>query len=146
MRERHAVEDTVVYWGFQLLLIFQLKISHIRLLKGWHGCFKIISSLKCLMFEFNYAIFCFVFSMYLLKTLHFFYCSVLYSRAMCSKHLFSFFVSFLLVVVQFGVTDAMHGLAAMLKLVWVPANSIKSAVVQAFRLLYLYSDDTGESR
>ena len=65
---------------------------------------------------------------------------------MCSKHLFSFLLSLLLVVVQFGVTDAMHGLAAMLKLVWVPANSIKSAVVQAFRLLYLYSDDTGESR
>ena len=60
-------------------------------------------------------------------------------------HLFT--NTFLMVtVVQFGVTDAVHGLAAMLKLVWVPTNSIKSAVVQAFRLLYLYSDDSGESR
>lgn len=55
-------------------------------------------------------------------------------------------LSDILAAVQFGVNDAIHGLAAMLKLVWVPTTAIKSAVVQAFRLLYLYSDDTGESR
>ena len=96
------------------------------------------------MFEFNYFLFCFFNLPF--EDLTVFIARFYILRAMCSKHLFSFLLSLLLVVVQFGVTDAMHGLAAMLKLVWVPANSIKSAVVQAFRLLYLYSDDTGESR
>ena len=53
---------------------------------------------------------------------------------------------FIIAAVQFGVTDAMHGLATMLKLIWVQDMNIKSAVVQAFRQLYLYSDDTGECR
>ena len=55
-------------------------------------------------------------------------------------------VFFIIAAVQFGVTDAMHGLATMLKLIWVQDMNIKSAVVQAFRQLYLYSDDTGECR
>ena len=55
-------------------------------------------------------------------------------------------VFFIITAVQFGVTDAMHGLATMLKLIWVQDMNIKSAVVQAFRQLYLYSDDTGECR
>lgn len=53
---------------------------------------------------------------------------------------------FFCAVVQFGVTDAITGLATMLKLVWIQDANVKSAVVQAFRQLYFHSDDAGNSR